>query len=527
MEENSSQPDTIDIRCPECRARFSVSQDLMGRVVECGGCDSQFPVNDETVIHSKKSYPGEKRDTNAFRRAPLTSIEMPKGFQSINYGDIKRPEVLEPASPLQLIAGACGVGIMIFGALILLLSIKPSSLLGGMPLDKQLIVAGFTSLLGIGLLIYANRNRRFIAGFIGLILAAGVVSIPVFLKEKPSKPQANQANAGSQIPQQEIESDPADPIQLLRERFMTRPLETEQKRLIASNIDKQAYGVYLTGMLGRNKLNARDYLIRETLAGVTSHPFPRDLNDYLMVLTEVEMDIEQVARVAGKLGEITETHPEINLIVVKVDNEKFVGETDDKLSDQTHSAFYELNLQELQSIDIGRIQKAVERLAQAEAKVLRSDIGRALGELLNKPGVTFHDSLARALLKWSDNLDEISDRGLEILSDYAAFGTSPPEHLVKLVSDQRKPEAIPTLMQFWEANPVLWDDDLVKFGPAVEPELLKKLNTSPLPLQRAIIKTLGRIGTKNSLEALRQQQKQTDPEIRVLAERAITQIQQR
>lgn len=524
MEGGHHHSDTIDIRCPECRARFSVPPNLKDRIVECGGCDQQFRITDDVIIQSKKSYPGEKREPNTFRRTPLSSVETPKDFQTINYADIKHPQALEPVSPLHVIAGLCGIGIILFGALILFLSIKPSSPLGGMPLEKQFIVAGFTSLLGIVLLIYACRNSRFIAGFIGLILAAGVVSIPVFLREKPEKFKPSAGNSGTESTEQEAEVTPADPIELLRERFLTRPLETEQKRLLASNSSKHAYGVYLTGMLGRNKLSARDYLIRETRAGITSHPFPRHHSDYLMVLTEVDMDLERVAHVAGKLGEVTETHPEIHLVVVKVDNEKFVGGADEKLNDTSHSSFYELNLRELQSIDIGRIQRAVERLADAEPTVLRSDIGQILSELLTKPGVTFHDSIARALMKWSDDLGKIADVGLEILEEYAAFGAVPPEHLVQLVADQKKPEALPTLMKFWEANPVLWNEDLIKFGTAAEPSLLKSLESPSLPLRRACIKILGQIGSQQSLPALQEQLKVEDPEVRVLAERAIAEI---
>lgn len=529
MEIDQTHSDTIDIRCPNCRARFAVPPDMMERVVECGGCDQQFRITEEIVIHAKKNYPGEKREPNTFRKVPLESVETPKDFKTINYADIKHPEIFEPTSPLRIIAGVSGVGIMLFGAMILSLSIKASSPLGGMPFEKQLIVAGFTSLLGIALLVYANRNSRFIAVLIGLALAAGVFSIPFFLREKPEDRRSGGRNPTSaSVPARRSAPDEsASALDALRERFQTRPLEAEQNRLLAGNSRKQAYGIYLTGMLLRNKLSARDYLIRETRAGITSHPFPRDPNDFLMVLTDVEIGIDELSQVAGKLGKVTESHPEINLIVVHVNNETFVAGPDEKLNDRSQSTFYELNLQELQSIEIERIRRAVERLADSEPTVLRSDISKALVELMTKPGVTFHDSIARALLKWSDDLEGIADLALEILEEYAAFGASPPEHLVKLVADQRKPEAIPTLMIFWEANPVIWDNDLMKFGSAAESELITRLASPSLPLRRACIKTLGRIGTKQCLPELRQQLKLDDPEIRVLAERAIGQIGER
>lgn len=246
-----------------------------------------------------------------------------------------------------------------------------------------------------------------------------------------------------------------------------------------------------------------------------------------MVLTEVEIGFDQVAVIAGKLGNVTETYPEISVIVVQVDNEQFIAGSAEKLNDKTHPAFYELNRRELQSIDLGRIQQAVERLADSDASLLRSDITQILISLLEKPNIDFHDSIARALLKWAEDPGQAAEVGLRTLKSYVAQKISPPEHLVRLVANSKNPEAIPTMVSIWETNPVLWDNELVKFGAPIESSVLEKLSSNQAPLRRATIKMLGEVGTAKIVPELRKILSEEDPEVRLLAQRAIQQIEQR
>lgn len=508
-----------------CRQRFSVPPEFMYRTVECGGCEKQFRITEETVIHSKKVYPGEKKDAelNQFRRIPVDSVSAPRGMQTINYADFNHPVQIGPASPQRVIAGISGVTIILCGALILFLASKPQSPLGGMPLEKKLIFAGFTSLLGFIFLLYANPLARMKAGIYGILLAAGIFTIPFYIKESSIKPNKD-LNIIETI---DLLPVAPDPLQTLRERFRTQPIEKEQKLLDAKKINKSTYGIYLTDMLPRNKLNARDYLVRETNAGISSHPYPRNDSDFLVVLTEMEMDFDQVAIIAGKLGKVIDTHPEIKVIVVDVDDKLFEAGSADKLNDKTHPLFYDLNRQELQCIEMGRIEQAVERLADSDAALLRSDISTILIELLDKPGVTFHDSISRALLKWADDPGPAADAALKILRTYTSEKIYPPVNLVQLVANHKNPEAIPTMIAVWESNPATWDKELVKFGPAIESSVLEKITSDQSSLRHTAIKILAEVGTDLSLPELRKALNDKDTETRLLAERAIHQIESR
>lgn len=521
--------DTLSIRCPSCRQRFSVAGDLMDRMVECGACDTRFRINDDVILRTKKFYPGERKatDLNRFQRVPL-SAAAPEGLQTIRYAEFNHPEQLEPASPQRIIAGVIGVGTMALIAMMLIFSGGPGSTFGTMPVENKLVIAGFVSVLGVGLLVYANPRARAKAGLFGLLLAAGLVSIPIFFKSSPVTTITDNADGADYTDPVEPlfpqDGDDTDSETALRERFATKPLEAEQERMESSGGGKKAYGIYLTDLVQRNIYTVRDFLIRDVMAGPSSHPYPRDKGHYLMVLTEVSMDIAEVAEIAGRLGTTREIHPEIGVIVVSVDNEQFVDGAADKLNNKEDPAFYDLNRREMESLDMDRVKRAVERLAAAEPRIYRSDISASLTQLMAKPGIRFHDELARALLVWAEDLDPPGRAALDVLRRKVADGDTVSEELVALVSKAKIHEAIPSVHTLWMGSPVIWESHYAEFGPAIEPGVLEQLGTDSSPLRHSAIKLLEKVGTESSLPALRKLVESDDPEVRVLAERAIARI---
>lgn len=517
--------ETLNIRCPSCRQRFSVAANLKERMVECGACDVRFRINDDVITRSKKSYPGERKapELSRYQRVPL-SAAAPSGLQTIQYAEFTHPEQLEPASPQRIIAGIVGVGLMACIALILIFASGPGGTFGAMPQTNKLIIAGFVSALGFIMLIYANPRARLKAGFFGLLLAAGLVSLPIFFKGSPAGGELDaQDSADLVYPILPLDED-ADTLASLRERFTTKPLEAEQARLEKAGGEKKAYGIYLEKLEQRNIYTVRDYLIRETMAGPTSHPYPRDNGDYLIVLTDVSMDITKVAEIAGQLGEAKETHEEVGVIVVSVNNNQFTDGAAEKLNNNEDPDFYELNRSELKSLDIDRVKRAVERLIAAEPTTYRADITGALIELMGKPGIRIHDDLSRALLVWAEDPGPAALVALEVLRREIADGGTVSENLVALVAQGKIPEAIPSIHTLWLGNPMIWERQYAEFGQAIEPGVLEQLSTDNIPLLHSAIKLLGMVGTESSLPSLRKLAESEAPEVHVLAERAVGKI---
>jgi hypothetical protein len=517
----------LSIRCPTCRQRFSVDLALMGKMVECGGCDTRFRINDDVIVRSKKFYPGERGGPalNRFQRVPLSSAA-PDGLQTMRYAEFNHPERLGPVAPQRVIAGVFGVVLMAITALLLIFAVGPGGSFNGMTLPSKLVIACFVSLLGIVLLLYANPNARLKAGVVALLLAAGVICLPFFFEGTPViskrgiEPMAG--NSEPLFPEDEI-----NPMEELKIRFGTKPVEEERQRLEEAGSKNYAYGVYLTDIAQRNIYTARDYLIRETAASEASHRYPRDNGDYLVLLTGVEANIDVLAEIARKLGAVTEMHPEIGILVVKVDNNQVLAGAAEKLNDKNDPAFYELNRRELFSIDLDRAKSAVERLRTAEPTIYRTDISRRMVELLTKPGVRFQDNIASALLIWGEEPGPAGNAALEAIKTDMSNDVTIPESLVKLVVKEGIAEAIPTINELWIKNPTLWAKHYAKFGPAIEDVVFEQINTEDALLRRSVLSILAKVGTQKSLPVLRVLLNDENPDVRVLSERAVEAISSR
>jgi hypothetical protein len=517
----------LNIRCPSCRQRFSVSDELMNRMVECGGCTTRFRINDDVIVQSKKFYPGEKRKTplNRISRVPLSSTVPAINIETARYQDSYHPELAEPISAQRLIAGAFGVLLLLGSALVIILS-SSGNKFSTIPFQSKLIITAFIALVGMALIIYANPRTRIKATIISLLLGAGLFSIPFFTRNEIPIVSAPPKHAN---PQQPVLPDTTpNATDELRKRFITTPLEKEQQRLALQNNAGSAYGIYITNLMGRNKLTARDFLIRETGADVTSHPYPRDNNNYLMILNGVTKPIGEVAAIAGKLGTTDEIHPDIGVVVISVNNQLFVPGSAEKLNDKSDPAFYDLNLLELQSIDLYRIRAAVERLVDAEPSIYRDDVSTLFIALMKNPGVKFHDVLSRALMRWSDDYDAAAAAALIALKTYyTSQNVIPPESLVALVVKGKNDNAIPAITSLWLNSPVANEDHLAAFGQDAEPIVIKQLVSEEATVRHSALKILGKVGTASSLPLLRGLLDHQDPETRVLADRAIQEIEAR
>ena len=519
--------ENLTIRCPQCRQRFSVAGNLMDRMVECGGCDARFRINYDVIMRSKKFYPGERGEValKSFQRVPLSAAE-PEGMTTMRYAVFSHPERLKRASPQRIIAGIFGVSLMILIGLLLMFSVNPGDVFSVMPLENKLVVAGFSSLLGIALLVYANRKARAKALVFGLLLGAGVISLPFYVKGQPvSMSNIVEANPGKVEPK--MQPGQADPLISLQERFGTKLLEVEQERLLKAGNGKHAYGIFLINLDPRNKYIARDFLIRDTQAAPASHPYPRDAGNYLMILTGVPMEIDKVAAIAGRLGKTQEIHTDISVIVVSVDNAQFIAGSAEKLNNKKDPVFYQLNQIELANIDLDRVKRAVERLADAEPRILRTDISRTFINLMGKPGVNFYDVLAKALLVWEEEPGAPAKVGLEVLRKTVESGDIVSENLIELVTRGKADGAIPILNQLWTRNPGTWEKYYVRFGARIVPGLLTQLTSDDAPLRRSAIKLLGEVGTDIVIPVLVKVSTDQDPEARVLAERAVAKIKGR
>ena len=517
------------IRCPSCGQRFKVADELRGRTVECGGCEHRFRINDEVIVRGKKFYPGERKNAriNRFQRVPLAMGPEVERFAVMRYADAPDPTAFEPIAPQRVIAGMIGVTGMIFVALLLIFGASRGGILDGMTTLNRLFMAGFSGLLGIVLLVYANPRARLKAGGYGLLLCAGLLALP-FVFTAGSVPVEDLPRVSSPVPEKATpENSVSDRIAELRNQIGTAPLESEIERLAREDNTKHAVGIWLKGLREEHRFLVRDYILRVTDADPQSHYYSRGRGDYLMVVTGIKQSLDEMAKIASALGSLEQIYKEIAVVEIRVNNESFVGGSIDKLIDKGDPAFYDLNLKELDSIDLERVGRAVQRLADAEPKIYRNDITRRLLTLLEARGVTFKGDICRALRVWSEHPGPAGEAALHEVKLLIARKAEVPQDMISLIVKEKNPEVAPILDELWLRNPTHWETLYGDLGPSAEATLIHRFPTIDGMLRQSAVRLLGRVGGADSLPVLEGAVTGADAELKILLQKATASIRGR
>jgi predicted Zn finger-like uncharacterized protein len=526
-----SNPDDLLllIRCPSCGQRFKVAEDLRGRTVECGGCEHRFRINDETIVRGKKFYPGERKDSkiNRFQRVALASPLTQGNMSPDYYEETPDSRAFEPTSPQRIMAGMLGVAGMVGIALLLIFGANRGGALDGMTTVNRLLMAGFTGILGINLLVYANPRARAKAWIMGLLLTAVLLGLPLFFTVGSvplSDPAA--ADAPLRAPPQAATAE-SEALARVRNLIGTAPLAAEIERLEREGSTRRAVGIWLKELREENRFLVRDYILRVTGADPQSHYYSRGRNDFLMVVTGINQSLEEMAELTTALGTVQKLYPEISVVEVQVNNERMTGAPIEQLINRDNPAFYDLNLKELNSIDLDRVNRAVQRLADAEPKILRSDITRKFLALLGARGVTCKPEICRALALWSDTPGPASEVALKEVRDLLARKAEVPQEMISLIVKEKNLAVAPILEELWVVNSMRWESLYGDLGPVIEAALLARLPGADGMLRQSIVRLLGRVGGAASLPLLENAVSGADAELKVLLKKSTTSVRAR
>ena len=246
-----------------------------------------------------------------------------------------------------------------------------------------------------------------------------------------------------------------------------------------------------------------------------------------MVVTGITRSLDEVARLATPLGTVEKVYPEISVLEIRVNNESFAGEPIEKLTDKRQPEYYDLNKKELESIDLVRVGRAVQRLAEVEPKIYRSDITRKLLALLEAQGVPFKADVCRALAVWSEQPGPAGAAALnEVNALLARKGKVPPE-MIALIVKEKNLAVVPVLDELWFQNPTTWESLYGDLGPPIEASLIGRFPTTDGMLRQSAVRLLGRVGGAASLPLLEAATAGADAELKVLLDKAIASIRSR
>lgn len=513
------------VRCPSCGQRFRVGEDLRDRTVECGGCEHRFRINDEVIVRGRKFYPSEQKshEVNRFSRIPLPGGGTLTGMQPMRYTQMPDAAVLEPASPQRIMAGIIGVAGMVMMALLLMFGASRGGALDGMVIANRLLLAGFVGVLGTLLLVYANPRARVKALGVGLALSIALLLVPFFFK-------TGSVPLGSRVAEVEGGDSPvAAPIQqpgedgatvALRARIGTAPLVAEIQKLALEGSGDQAVGLWFRDLSESNRFLVRDYILRVTAADPASHYYPRDGGDYLLVVTGIRKSLTELAELASALGRTEKIYTDLSVIEVRVRNDIFIEGAIEKLSKKDDPAFYDLNKRELESIDLDRVRRAVQRLAEAEPKIYRADISRKLISLLGQDGLDFKGNICSALAVWSELPGPASEAALDVVKNLVAKNEAIPPEVVGLIVKERNTGIVPILDELWYKNPMAWESLYTDLGEPIEETVLRRFPETTGTIRYSAVRILGRVGGASSLPVLTEAMSGKDPELKVLIEQS-------
>jgi hypothetical protein len=288
--------------------------------------------------------------------------------------------------------------------------------------------------------------------------------------------------------------------------------------------------IWVEGMRERFKFQIVRYLQR-VLKTKERPSFYARRDGGLFVIEGIEGDLEDVAEVASKFGEVEEYYPELRIFTMSLNIERLVEATPDlidKLSNNEHPAFYVHNLAELGHIDIDRVKEAAERLRGAEPVRFRREIAIRLGELLEEDeSPEFLEIIAEALLVWSQPGDGIDIKMAHAINEIVRAGVEPPRSMLEFLVVRKSAAAGPVLESLWAQNPQSWESLMVDMGSEAEDAAVNQLEDEDRGLRSSAVSILTRVGTAKSLPKLQAVAASADEELRVSVEGAIRAIRER
>jgi hypothetical protein len=514
----------IQIRCPKCAQKFLVGGELRGRMVECGACEHRFRVDDETVSRTKKFYPGERKDPMLNRYSRPVAQENPTEVTPSVYEEPEDLPRYEPTPFSKILVGIAGGSLMVIILLILITGASQNGLLSGVTTERRLLMGGFAAIVGGAMLIYANPKTRAKATFFVLLASGCLLLAPVFFTEG-SQIIAVAPAASTAANEQESTMASVNGVSSIKLEVGYAPVE---KALVEAGPSGRVLAIWLRGLRESNVELVQNFLVRVSGADENSHLYPRLKQHYLLVLNNPQLSSELMINECARLGVVQQHWPDLHLIDVSVENDRFVQQPIGKLSDKKDGTFYQLNLRELQGIDLRRINEALIRLSMAEPVQSRDDIVKRLIELLAMSDKEMLINVCKALMVWSNGKDRAPEVATQKALEFYAKNSMLPHEVVAFLAKWRQPEVYPILDDLWQQEPVVWEEIYMRSGEPAEARLLPHLVENRKQLRMSAARIASRVGGKKSLDLLEELiAKEKDLELQSSFENARDAIQQR
>lgn len=451
-----------------------MTEDFLGKTVECGSCDSRFKVTNEQVVAEKqKFYPGEKTDKSldSFGKT-AASMAAPVGFKQAHYQPDVSSDFVGPPRPRRTVAAIAGAAILIMVIIVFLLAGGKEGSMRDMVTVNRFIFVGFSALIGGGLFFYGMAHNRKLGWLLGGVLCTIVLTLPIIFPANPisatvvENVDELEAQNNSQVDQEEA----------ARQYLADIGYEPVQKAVVSRGADT-VVAIYLrnASKAVRAKIAAYLYSATEEVSREISYERGSTGLNGLILLVEQKKSIAEIALLCEKFGRIEKISKDLRVIDVTVENTKIGSLDEDKVLDPENIDFQRQNLKALASIDPDVQMKAVKRLAISEPKALRPDITAQLIKMLPSSSNSLKIEIIRALKVWSkpgDGSEKVVLEAVQQLHKGGAVDKSGIDFLI-----EREVEGVDViLMELWKKDPVAWSETVANLGEGAQVLLLPMIN---------------------------------------------------
>ena len=489
------------IKCPECSQKFDVTEEFLGKTVECGSCDHRFKVADDHVITEKQRfYPGEKRDRSLdnFGKS-AAEVAAPVTFQQAQYNPGVTSDQVGPPRPRRTLAAVVGVSILVLVIVLFLAAGGKEGSMRDMETAKRFIFVGFTVLIGGGLLFYGTTHMRKVGLLATFILCALVLSLPIIF---PANPVSSTVIENPKELEKLVDNSVDE--ELAMKDYLFEIGYDPVRKAIAGGAEDTVVAIYLrnASKAARTKIAAYLYSATDKVSRETSYDRGSTELNGLILLVEQEKNIDEVALLCEKFGRIEKISREYRVVDVIVDPMKMGVLDESKALDSENIDFQRQNIIGMQNIDPDVQIKAVKRLANSEPKALRTDVTKQMVKMLPTASKELKIELIRGLKVWSqpgDGAEKAAYTAVQELHREGAVEKSGIDFLL-----MRKVDGVGViLIDLWKKNPVVWAETLQGLGKGAELLLIPILSEFNDTQIVAASDILGEVGTSDSISYLK------------------------
>ncbi|MCP5538174.1 MAG: hypothetical protein H7A51_18325 [Akkermansiaceae bacterium] len=489
------------IQCPECSQRFDVTEDFLGKTVECGSCDGRFKVSmDEVVKEKEKFYPGEKRDSHLERfgrsaHEGAANVE----FAQAHYQPNVNFDQVGPPRPRRTVAMMSGIALMSLIIIVFLLAGGKEGAMRDMETMNRFILCGFSALVGGLLVIYGTAHNRKLGVLLTLVFAAILLALPVLFPGNPTSASTEPIvliDGGG-------EDNTSAQATRIKDDYLFEIGYEPVSDAIAKHPKESVVGIFIRSASEtvREKIASFLYEATDKVSRETLYRRGESGEDGLVLLVEQKMTIDEIAALCTKFGRIEKIDKELRIIDIAVETAKIASLDKYKVLDSESLDFEAQNLKALKSFDPREQMDAVKRLAGAKPRALRDDITQELLKMLPLSKADLQLEIINALKVWA-----LPDSGagpivLEAVKELHLQGKVSKTSMELLIAHQVD-GADTILMELWHKDPVKWSDVLLQLGSGAEVLLLPKVKEMDVAHVTAASDIIGKVGTEAGIEFL-------------------------